>query len=377
MTGLTYGERMLSVSPTLQPVPTSARTELSALRVRLPTPTGSSGAAGGAGEISAASGCLVSRWQKVWVVRTDRSRTFIATPPADCLGRATPIEDSLAAFPQAHGGGAGYALDKAQTAAACAALDGCVLPEGRSAFSSGQLYLMHNGTDAAISLAALPPTVEGTRRGGTDAANAATWRMTGSPVGMTPSAATVKSGEFYLEAFDRPGHVLAPSATASAVVLAAVAPNDAKQRWVRRDAPLRPGDSPDLGGAVNYENAGRGGLYSSLCRPPAGSSRVSLHRGAAISREFVVCTTSNRADAATFDSHAPPLAAYASTSFWAAAPPAASSAGGESTARGKKPRSRQSFLLMPLHEMIDEHYTVYFCKPASADEAMRPPHWCL
>ena len=58
----------------------------------------------------------------------------------------------------------------------------------KSPFASGTLVLMHNGSARAAVLAAPPPTVPGLRRGGTDAANAATWRLTSSPLGMAPPA---------------------------------------------------------------------------------------------------------------------------------------------------------------------------------------------
>ena len=118
----------------------------------------------------------MSRWGSVWQVKPDRTRHFLPKPPADCHARATPIEEGLSSFTQAKGGGKGYALEPPLVAAACAALDGCLLPGGVSAFQPGQLHLMHAGV-AADCASAPPPTVVGARRGGTDAANAATWRL--------------------------------------------------------------------------------------------------------------------------------------------------------------------------------------------------------
>ena len=43
-------------------------------------------------------GCLVTRWNHVWLVHADRTRSFVHSPPAACLASAAPIEDGLDAF---------------------------------------------------------------------------------------------------------------------------------------------------------------------------------------------------------------------------------------------------------------------------------------
>ena len=114
------------------------------------------------------------------------------------------------------------------------------------------------------------------------------------------------------------------------------------------------------------------------------------HRGVAVSREWELTTSASKttvvdlegafaecapasiwlAMPSPFHRHAPPhihtepLASfrYAPASFWLADP---SSSGG--------PRP---YLLMPLNEMQDEHYTVYMCKPSTPEEADQPPGFC-
>ena len=417
--GFTYAERALPHGASLTPVPSAGRTQLASLRIRPPKGASDDGSA-------APSGCLVKRWSHVWVVRPDRTRTFAARPPAECMARATPIEDGLSDFPQAHGGGKGYSLDDAQIADACAKLDGCVLPEGVSAFASGKLYLMHLGASAPVVLSAPPPTVVGTRRGGTDAANAATWRLSQLPVGaeggLTASEVCKSSGRqgcVYIESFETPGYVLTPSSQkphgassgedATTLTLervrAASAGHGCKggstgggdgggegcpalQVWARQHGE---------GGAVAFENVGNpshflgmqaralppataastsatatasssggsGGTKPAGATPPAGL--VVPHRGAAISREWELILVAGQGQASQFDVDES-FAEYAPASFWLTRPLRPS----EPT-----PPAARPFLLMPLNEMQDEHYNVYWCRPESAAAAMKPPGHCV
>ena len=82
----------------------------------------------------------------------------------------------------------------------------------------------------------------------------------------------------------------------------------------------------------------------------------SPHRGAAVSREWSL-TLAARSSAATLELE-PPFAQYAAASFWLAAEGAPAA----------------SFLLLPLNEVVDEHYTVYFCKPGAGE---KPARFCL
>ena len=43
----------------------------------------------------------------------------------------------------------------------------------------------------------------------------------------------------------------------------------------------------------------------------------------------------------------------------------------------KMPKEVRPFLLVPLNELQDEHYTVYFCKPEAEAQAARPPRFCV
>ncbi len=383
--GFTYAERALPLGAVLTPVPPTARSQLVSLRVHVPSR---------AGGTAAADGCLISKWKSVWVVHKDRTRSFAPRPPADCLARATPIEDGLAEFPQAHGGGKGYSLDELQIADACARLDGCVLPEGVSAFSSGKLFLMHLGVNSPAVLAAPPPTVPGTRRGGTDAANAASWRLTDAPVGLAApdsSASAARRGgrALYLESFELPGHVLActskPASGGTGALqleLQRVRRDDDAQLWLR--SPATAGSDGSGGHGANgatpttmqLESVGRPGHVLAVearkegGKGTAGAPPTGLivpHRGAAISREWELVLSPSRDKAAAIDAEAP-FAEYAPTSFWLARPPHAAEA---------EPPGSRPFLLIPLNEMQDEHYNVYWCKSTTAAEAAKPPKHCV
>ena len=92
-----------------------------------------------------------------------------------------------------------------------------------------------------------------------------------------------------------------------------------------------------------------------------------FHRGAAISREWELVLSPSRDKAAAIDAEAP-FAEYAPTSFWLARPPHAAEA---------EPPGSRPFLLIPLNEMQDEHYNVYWCKPGTAAEALKTLRHCI
>ena len=366
LAGFTYAERALPHGATLLPVPPTEQSSLASLRIHV-----KSDAAKGDG-----AGCLVRRWGSVWLIHPDRTRNFLPKPPAACLARGTPIEEVLSSFPQAHGGGQGYAFDAAQTAAACATLDGCVLPEGKSAFADGRLFIMHMGASMPVAITAPPPLVTGgPRKGGTDAANAATWRLTPTPVGLDSTPAD--SDWLYIESFDMPGYVLSPAAGdragVVAVTLERAGGNDsAAQRW-RKVRPASGGTDDSW----LLQNGGKGGgMLSARRRDAKASVGVVPHRGVAVTREWDLVMTPG-SDAARDDikpiTVEPPFAEYAPTSFWLTRPP------GEAPAAMEADRAAKirPFLLVPLNELQDEHYTVYFCKPASAKDASKPPRFCV
>ena len=354
LAALTYGRRALPLDARLLPVPTgSVRSSLFSIRV--------STAAGGEGDADG-DGCLVSRWSSVWVVRSDRSRTFIQRPPVECMKRAAPIEEALGDFPQLNGGAAGYKLDDDAAATACERYDACVMPQAVSAFASRRHYIMHTGTDSPLALAAPPPTVPGTRRGGTDAANAATWRLTDAPVGV--AGAPVPAGAVWLESFDSPGLVIAPTSGAgSPLRLVSADANDPSQLWIRAAAA---GAAAKGTAGVLLENAASRGHYLSVADVAASEARLlSPHRGAAISKRWrLVLGRGTEAAPVELDE---PFAEYAATSYWLA-PPAG--------ARGAAASPPPPFLLMPLNELNDEHYTIYLCRPSSQAEADKPPRFC-
>ena len=86
--------------------------------------------------------------------------------------------------------------------------------------------------------------------------------------------------------------------------------------------------------------------------PPAsggsGASGALPHRGAIASRSARL-VLGPAGQAAALRLQLPAEAAYANLSFWAVPPV-------------PWPQGQHPFLLMPLNELNDEHYTVYFCK---------------
>ena len=250
--------------------------------------------------------------------------------------------------------------------------DGC-LPDGSSPFGNGALWLMHNGEGAEVPLCAQPPVVPGTRRGGTDAANAATWRF-------VPAAEGGGGGTelFHLAAFDRPGHLLSldEGGTVRLLPRPADGPPPATQAWRRTPCPTGSGEGEGEGGSVHLESAARPGQYLALVRQAdaSGPSRVLVHGPPAVaSRQWRLGLAGvERAAAVQVEQG---FAQYAAASFWARAPPGSGGGGGGDSAPGA---TRSSYLLMPLNELVDEHYTVYLCRHNATGAAVRKlPSFCL
>ena len=346
LSALTLGERALPAASQLVPVPASARAQLFSLAVTPPRAEGEAAAA--AAVAAAAPGCLVTRWNHVWVLNADRTRSFVRGPSAACLAAASPIEDGLDGYAKRGGGDASplYALHSAASSAACE-LDGC-LPDGRSPFGNGTLYLMHNGTAAEVPLAAAPPVVPATRRGGTDAANAATWRVYPARGGAVDGAA---ADAVHLEAFDRPGQLLSIDADERLKLLAAP-PGDtpplATQAWRKL---------PGAGGRVRLASVGRPGTFLTLARlGGGGASRLFVHGPPAVASRQWRLGVGAEADAVELEL-APSFAEYSTSSFWSL-PPAGAAA--PTSTQTREPRT--GFLFMPLNDLVDEHYTVYTCR---------------
>ena len=108
----------------------------------------------------------------------------------------------------------------------------------------------------------------------------------------------------------------------------------------------------------------------------AGSSslraRATLpHRGAVLYRWAALVLVVGEERASVVDLGRPP-AEYAPVSYWALPPPAASTT--EQVSAAPPPVNRQrGFLLMPLYEIVDEHYTVYFCR---LEPGEKPARFC-
>ena len=254
LAGLTRSERALDVNVSILPVPPLARSQLVSLQ-----------SAAAPSNASASRGCLVTRWGRVWVVWPDRTRSFVGAPTASCTQRATPVSDELNGWAQrGDGKGRAYLLDRLQSASACEELEGC-LRDGSSPFADGALFAMHNGTGRPIVLASRPPTVNGTRRGGTDAANAASWRVTPAPLSHRYIVSSDGEGQVggatavFLEAMDVPGYVLTASLRTGAVELRPAEERplpDAVQRWLLVSA------AAATAGAVVLESAEQRGRCS-------------------------------------------------------------------------------------------------------------------
>ena len=108
--------------------------------------------------------------------------------------------------------------------------------------------------------------------------------------------------------------------------------------------------------------AGATGRFLSLRRRPARASAPPPleHRGAFASAEaelYLAGADEGAAQRAVFSVEAP-AAEYAQTSYWAHVAGA------------------RSFLLLPLSELFDEHYTVYFCLGDKLAAGKQMPRFC-
>lgn len=390
LAGYTTGERAVSRAAALMPVPAVARRQLISLRlaraalgvaspdaISANTSTASSAAA------SPATACLVTRWGQAWVLYTDLTRSFLVLPPPSCIQRASPIGDEMSRWAQRSAGvGGGYRLSGAASRAACEQYEGCC-EDGTSPFANGTLVLMHNGTDMPLVLASDPPTVPGTRKGGTDAANAATWRVTPAPLDWTTVAESASRSSHtgtsasesapgpadwavpigsdepvYLESFDAPGYVLSAATRDGSLYLRRAGTRGNAQRW-------RMVQGADGEGATVFQCAEAPGLVLSV-EPlasidgqagGAGSVAVTaplLHRGAFASRTSRLVLAPNRPSSPAAQLvRAPAPTEYPEVALWAK-PSGSSGLDGD--------QRRDSFLMVPLNEIVDEHFSVYFCR---------------
>jgi hypothetical protein len=229
----------------------------------------------------------------------------------------------------------------------------------------GSGALAHAGEGAAVVVRAVPPQppVRSGRRGGTDESAAATWRLAAQPADADGGGGG-DGGEtaIMLEPFDRPGFVLSAAGGGGGradtpLVLLAAGASGAAQRWrLRRaagGAPLTAAEAASgaAGVDVSLESAARPGQWVAAAgggatlvlrqmdggggAPPAGAARLRL-----------------RAPASLY----PPVA------YWARSNASAADGG-----------ARRSYLLLPLHELLDEHYSAHLCVMAPG---VRAPRWC-
>ena len=131
LAGFTHGERVLSANASLLPVPDLAQRPVVSLQV--PQATGVKSKA----SEDAAAGCAWSLVGYVWRVlwTADRTRSFLLSPPATCVQRATPAGDAMNEWKQRTSGGA-YRLNASASAQACAIYEGC-LENGTNPLCSG------------------------------------------------------------------------------------------------------------------------------------------------------------------------------------------------------------------------------------------------
>ena len=109
----------------------------------------------------------------------------------------------------------------------------------------------------------------------------------------------------------------------------------------------------------------------------SGPSRVLVHGPPAVaSRQWRLALAGvERAAAVQVEQG---FAEYAAASFWARAPPGGGGGGGGGGGDSAPGATRSSYLLMPLNELVDEHYTVYLCRHNATGAAVRKlPSFCL
>lgn len=254
----------------------------------------------------------------------------------------------------------------------------------RARGSSSRLMLAHAGIGQPVSLVPRPPDPPALarRRGGSDAVNAATWRIAPSATSMdsvstgaTPLAAAAQS--FAIEPFDRPGVLLslgsrrrnegAGGRRPLLLLPAQPAGRDAGQRWRFRPLPSPPTQDqtqcsmPLMHVAVEVVDGARDGgdVVVSSSRPAAGGGVTT----------FLEVGERGSADALTFVLQAP-RALY---------PPAAHFAFSNVTCRAdeKAPSAslascRSAYLMIPMRELIDETYSAHLC----ISDALSVPAFC-
>jgi hypothetical protein len=203
-------------------------------------------------------------------------------------------------------------------------LRGCAGTDGAAAGSQspGAGLLLAHGEGGAFDLRMVPnpgemPGPASRRAGGTDAHAAATWRVV-----------ALRSGVVALEASHRPGAFVCADADGSAALR--VSEEDSGDVLAPRVPPCAewtPHPLPSPSGATAYESVLRRGAF--LRAAPGGAIAVTPGDAGA-------------SDAAACFAHESPLATLPPVAFWARA-----ATGG------------RRFLLLPLSDIVDEHYSAY------------------
>lgn len=238
----------------------------------------------------------------------------------------------------------------------------------------GTRVLAHAGVKTRVGATARPlqPPALTHRRGGSDAVNAATWRIasaeaTGRVAGR-PAVAHAGDGAVVIEAFDRPGLLLSVSArvrvggssTRVLHLLPAQLGGAVSQRWrmhsvevpeSKRDA----GCSTPASLTFALESLESPGLWVRAAATAGGSLEVApvgeLGAGAMVAA-FTVRT---------------PLALYPPLAHWAFS--------NTSCAATQSAECRRTYLMVPLRELLDETYSSHLCV-LPPDAAVAPPAFC-
>lgn len=165
----------------------------------------------------------------------------------------------------------------------------------------------------------------------------------------------------YIESFDRPGYVLSSSGPEGDISLLPFSRRGALQRW-RRVGPS---------GNVRLESVDSPGTFLTLEEATQSISWPMIHRSAAASRRWRL-RLGEEARAVVIDDNVKPFAEYPKVAFWTAPSRATPS----ESKSGVRRFARQTYLLFPINEMVDEHYTVYFCKLSYDPFDREPPSFC-
>lgn len=244
--------------------------------------------------------------------------------------------------------------------------------------------MTHAGAGQNVTLRPRPvePPAVPPRVGGSDAVNAATWRVTPLPTGHRPAGdetsreagvgrepsvgASRDEDSVAFEAFDRPGmlltlsSLLTPGAASDemgpsghslqleAASSAAASKRRLHQRWVLRS-------------------------FTSSCPPPSSSSDTVALESAALPGVWLrgdvqgrqLTAGPGRAQAALFQL-TPPLARYPPLALWASS---------NVTCAGRDAANcREQYLMVPLRDIIDETYAAHLCVLPS--NGRRAPDFC-